>query len=98
MLKKDNLKLGLLLGFLGPLLSMPLYYYLKFYPLYTWKDLGHFVQENPNQVTAISVPCLILNIAIFTYYINTQRDRTAKGIFAVTIAYAVGSIVVKMLL
>lgn len=98
MFKKDNLPFGLILGFLGPLISLPVYYYVKFYPLYTWSDLWHFMAQNKNQITAISVPCLLLNIALFTFYINTQRDKTAKGIFAVTLLYAVGAILLKMIL
>ena len=31
-LKKDNLKMGILLGFLAPLLGMLGYYFFKFYP------------------------------------------------------------------
>jgi hypothetical protein len=41
------------------------------------------------------VPCLVLNIALFTYYINTHRDQTAKGIFTITLLYAIASLAVK---
>ena len=57
-----------------------------------------FVAHNKNQVTAISVPCLVLNIALFTFYINTRRDKTAKGIFAITLVYAIGALLLKYLL
>ncbi len=95
MLKKDNLKFGILLGFLAPLLSLVIYYFVKFYPLFTIRDFMHFISTNRNQVTAISVPCLVLNIALFTYYINTHRDQTAKGIFTITLLYAIASLAVK---
>ena len=35
MLKKDNLRFGFLLGFLGPLLSLVIYYFVKFYPTFS---------------------------------------------------------------
>lgn len=98
MFKKDNLRFGMLLGFIAPLLSLVIYYFVKFYPLYTVRDFFHFVGENKNQITAISVPCLILNIALFTFYINTHRDKTAKGVFAITLIYAIAALLLKFLL
>ncbi|MBS1668751.1 MAG: hypothetical protein JST58_15345 [Bacteroidetes bacterium] len=98
MLKKDNLRFGLLLGFIAPLLSLVVYYLVKFYPLFSVKDFLSFVASNKNQITAISVPCLVLNIALFTYYINSRLDKTAKGIFAITLLFAIAALVLKFLL
>jgi hypothetical protein len=98
MLKKDNLKFGILLGFVAPLFSLVLYYFIKFYPLFSVKDFIHFIGSNRSQLTAISVPCLLLNIALFTFYINAHRDQTAKGIFAITLVYAIASLTLKFLL
>lgn len=95
MFKRDNLQLGLILGFLAPLLSLSIYYLIKFYPLFTLGDFFNFITTTKTQITAISVPCLVLNIALFTYYINSGRDKTAKGIFAVTLVYAILSLVLK---
>ena len=30
---------------------------------------------------------LLINAVLFTIYVNTNRDKTAKGIFALTCAY-----------
>lgn len=98
MFKKNNIRFGVLLGFIAPLLSLVIYYFVRFYPLYSVSDFLTFVAENKNQVTAISVPCLILNIALFTYYINSQKDQTAKGIFAITLIYAIGALLLKFIL
>ena len=98
MFKKDNLRFGMLLGFIAPLLSLIAYYFIKFYPLFSVKDCINFISENKNQITAISVPCLILNIALFTFYINTHRDKTAKGIFAITLIYAIAALLLKFIL
>ena len=98
MFKRDNIKFGLLLGFLSPLISLVIYYFLRFYPLFTVSDFFNFVSTNKSQITAISVPCLLLNIALFTIYINSHRDETAKGIFAVTLIYAIAALVLKFIL
>ena len=98
MLKRDDIRLGLLLGFIAPIISLGIYYLVKFYPLFTLNDFFYFVSTNKSQITAISVPCLVLNIALFTLYINSHRDQTAKGIFAVTLIYAIAALLLKFVL
>lgn len=98
MLKKDSLKLGFSLGFIAPLISLVIYYFIRFYPLFTVSDFFDFVRTNKSQITAISVPCLLLNIALFTIYINSHRDKTAKGIFAITLIYAIAALLLKFVL
>ena len=98
MLKRDDIRLGLLLGFIAPIISLAVYYLVKFYPLFTLGDFFNFIAENRNQITALSVPCLVLNIALFTLYINSHRDNTAKGIFAVTLIYAIVALLLKFVL
>lgn len=97
MFKKDNLRFGMLLGFIAPLLSLIIYYFIRF-SAYSFLDFLEFVGSNKNQITAISVPCLVLNIALFTFYINTRRDKTAKGIFAITLIYAIAALLLKFIL
>jgi hypothetical protein len=95
--KKDNLRLGLVLGLVAPVLSLAIYYFVKFYPVYSVRDFLTFIANNKSQVTAISVPCLVLNIALFTIYINSHRDNTAKGIFAATLIYAILALLFKFI-
>lgn len=95
MLKKDDIRLGLFLGFIAPILSLGIYYLVKFFPLFSLGDFFRFLGANKNQITAIAVPCLVLNIALFTFYINGHRDQTAKGIFTVTLLYAILSLLFK---
>lgn len=95
--KKDNLRLGLVLGLIAPVLSLAIYYFIKFYPLYTVRDFFGFITANKTQVTAISVPCLVLNIALFTIYINSHKDNTAKGVFAATLIYAILALLFKFI-
>lgn len=98
MFKRDDIRLGLILGFIAPIISLAIYYLVKFFPLFTVSDFFSFIGDNRNQITAISVPCLVLNIALFTLYINSHRDKTAKGIFAVTLVYAITALVLKFVL
>lgn len=98
MLKRDDIRLGLVLGFIAPLFSLCIYYLVKFFPLFSVKDFFNFIGANKNQITAISVPCLVLNIALFTIYINSHRDKTAKGIFGVTLVYAIATLMLKFII
>ena len=98
MLKRDSLKLGFILGFIAPLISLVVYYFIRFYPLFSVSDFFEFVSLNKTQITAISVPCLLLNIALFTIYINSHRDKTAKGIFTITLLYAIPALLLKFII
>ena len=95
--KKDNLRLGLVLGLVAPVISLVIYYLIKFYPTFSIKDFFDFLRTNKSQITAVSVPCLVLNIALFTYYINSHKDSTAKGIFAATLIYAILALLFKFI-
>ena len=96
-LKKDNLQLGLLLGFVLPLLVFLGIYLVRF----NHAELSDFVQTfatQRNLITFFGVWCLVSNIALFTYYVNTQKDKTAKGIFAITLVYGIGILLAKVLI
>lgn len=97
MLKKDNLKFGILIGFIAPLISIIIYYFVRFRE-FSVGDVLDLMAREKNQITALIVPCLVLNIGLFTYYVNTSRDQTAKGIFAVTLVYAITALLLKFLL
>ncbi len=95
-LKKDNLQLGLLLGFVLPVLVFLGIYLVRF----SNAELGDFVKTFAAQkslITFFGVWCLVSNIALFTYYVNSQKDKTAKGIFAVTLIYGIGVLLLKVL-
>jgi hypothetical protein len=93
--KKDNLRLGLVLGLVAPVISLVIYYFVKFYPTFSMREFFFFLRTNKPQITAVSVPCLLANIALFTYYINSHKDNTAKGIFVATILYAIAALLFK---
>ncbi|HEX6333706.1 MAG TPA: hypothetical protein VFZ78_05740 [Flavisolibacter sp.] len=94
-LKKDNLQMGILLGLITPFIVFVLIYLFKF----SYLEFSEFVSRFFNQkqlITFFGVWCLVGNIALFTYYINTHRDRTAKGIFAITLLYGIGVLLLKL--
>ena len=95
--KKDNLRFGLVLGLVAPIISLCIYYFVKFYPLYPVSEFFTFLRTNKTQITAVSVPCLVLNIALFTLYINSHRDNTAKGVFVATLIYAIIALLFKFI-
>jgi hypothetical protein len=94
--KRDQYVFGVILGLVMPMLSFFGYYYWKF-SLFSFEDFINLLQANKQLVTALTIPCLLMNIVIFTIYINGQRDKTAKGIFVVTIIYAVSALLIKFL-
>jgi len=94
--KKDNLRLGLALGLIGPLIGLVIIYFIRF-PSYSFTDfLTYFMNDN-KLITSIGALSLLANVILFTIYINTHRDDTAKGIFAVTVIYGIGILVLKIL-
>lgn len=94
--KRDQYVFGVLLGLIMPVLSFFGYYYWKF-SLFSFEDFIQLLQSNKQLVTALSIPCLLMNIVIFTIYINGQRDKTAKGIFVVTLIYSVSALLFKFI-
>ncbi len=94
-LKKDNLRLGLALGLLGPVLGIVLIWQLKFNEATFLDFLNQFLSEN-RLITSIGSLSLLANAVLFTIYINTERDETAKGIFVSTVIYGIGILVLKL--
>jgi hypothetical protein len=94
MIKTDELRTGILIGLILPVVSLLGYYFWKF-SAYSFSDFFYYLRTNKQLLTAITIPCLVLNIALFTYCINTRRDETAKGVFAVTLVYALSSVLLK---
>ena len=95
-LKKDNLKFGILLGILGPLLAMLLYYFWVFSRTIHLGEYLYVLRTNKQLLTAISSISLLANAILFTIYINTHRDKTAKGIFVATLIYGIAVLVYKL--
>ncbi|TBR19492.1 MAG: hypothetical protein EPO57_03005 [Chitinophagaceae bacterium] len=93
--KKDNLTMGLLLGLFGPIVGLLVIYFFKFSFLNFSTFLDEFIHTNA-LITSIGSLCLLANAVLFTIYINTHRDNTAKGIFATTLIYGIGILLLKI--
>ncbi len=98
MLKKDNLKLGILLGLIVPIFGLIIYYFMKFYSLNVgFLEFLGFLRQYKSLLTGMSSVALVANAVIFTIYINSHRDKTAKGIFVATIVYAITVLLIKII-
>lgn len=87
MLNKDNLKFGLILGFIAPVFGLIFYYYWQF-RLFTLKEFFQVLTMQKSLLSGIISIALIANALVFTYYVNKHKDETAKGIFIATCFYA----------
>ena len=57
--------------------------------------LEYFMNDN-RLITSLGSLSLLANVVLFTLYVNTHRDETAKGIFVVTLMYGIGILVLKL--
>ncbi len=94
--KTDKLVFGAVLGLVAPILSLCLYYVYNIYPN-SFADFVRFMLQERRLFSSLVVICLVLNMALFTAYVNTHKDQTAKGIFVITLVYAIAGLVVKVL-
>lgn len=92
--KKDNFIFGLALGLIAPLIGFMLYKLYKFKGL-TLSEMLQWMKMNPNLISVSISVSLLANAILFTIYINGHRDKTAKGIFALTIIYAIIAMIFK---
>lgn len=89
------MKLGLILGFIAPLIVFLIVYFIRFSG-YAFDEFLRVFMNEKKLITFWGVWCLVGNIALFTYYINTAKDKTAKGIFAITVVYGIGILLMKL--
>ncbi|MEP6701321.1 MAG: hypothetical protein ABJA85_08390 [Bacteroidota bacterium] len=98
MFKKDNFKLGALMGFTAPFLGLVIFYYIKYYPLdVTFMEFLGYLKEYKTILTAVSSISLLANAVLFTIYINSYKDKTAKGIFLATVIYGIAVLLIKVI-
>ncbi|MDX1938390.1 MAG: hypothetical protein SFU21_14815 [Flavihumibacter sp.] len=97
MLKKDDIKLGLVLGLLTPLLGLIIYYFVAFYSrnVQFIEFLG-YLKQYKSLLTAVSSISLVANAVLFTFYVNARKDKTLRGIFIATVIYCIAVLVIKL--
>jgi hypothetical protein len=94
MLKKDDIKLGIILGLIAPLFGMLAFYFWKF-RIYSFKVFLEYLGLEKRLLTGMISFALFANAIVFTIFINKHLDKTATGIFIVTIIYALIAIGLK---
>ena len=95
--RKDNLKLGILYGFIAPVLAMFIYYFVVFADKITLSEYFFYLRTNRTLLTGVSSISLVANAILFTIFINTYRDKSAKGVFVITLVYGVAVLLIKLI-
>lgn len=89
---KDNTKYGILLGILGPLIAIVIFYFWKYYGAQmSFSEFFEVLMYKGNRTPLVKTLSfsMIANSATFTLFINKHKDNTAKGIFIVTMIWVV---------
>ncbi len=94
--KKDNFWLGTVLGIIGPVVGFTIFKMIKF-SRFSLKEMYQWMTMNHNLITAWISVSLFANALLFTLYVNARIDKTAKGIFVVTVIYAIAALLIKFL-
>ena len=98
MLKRDDIRLGMVLGFIAPLLGVVIYYFAVYYSANA--SFGEFLSilfHTKRLLTGVSSLSLVANAILFTFYVNAGKDKTIKGIFLVTVVYGIAVLLIKLL-
>ncbi len=87
----------MLIGLLAPFIGVAAFYYIKFFPTFSFREYFRVIIENKPVLTAVSSIALMVNVIIFTIYINRRLDNTAKGIFLLTCVYIISVLLYKLI-
>ena len=86
--KRDNFLFGAILGFIGPIIGIVIFKLVKFQSFSWGNVLKYMYLEQGHRTFSVALSlALMINAVLFTIYINTRRDHTAKGIFVLTLIY-----------
>ena len=97
--KKDSTVFGLILGLIAPILGFFLFKVYKYNPLSISEMWTYVVNEPGFKTLSVGLSLsLLLNALLFTIYVNTNRDYTARGIFITTLVYGLIILSIKTFL
>ncbi|HRG92112.1 MAG TPA: hypothetical protein PLZ10_04140 [Chitinophagaceae bacterium] len=94
-LTKNNLRLGLILGLIGPLIGLIVIYRVSFPSLSFREFLDYFMHDN-KVITHVGTLSLLSNALLFAIYVHFDKSETFKGIFIVTLFYGVSILLLKL--
>jgi hypothetical protein len=88
MLKIDKYPFGIALGSIAPLFGIFVFYFLKGYANVIGPfDFLEVFFNTKVLITAGGSLSLVANIILLTLFLNMKKDKTAIGIFAMTVMY-----------
>ena len=94
--KRDSFILGAILGFVGPMLGIVIFKYMKFESFSFADMLEYMYKEQGHRTFSVALSlALLVNAVLFTLYINARKDKTAKGLFALTLVYGLLVLCIK---
>jgi hypothetical protein len=96
-LSKDHIGLGIALALLVPFVVSALIYYFRF-SYYDVSEFLNILKQESRLMTFFAAWCLVANIGLFTLYINSNRYRTARGVFGITVLYGILFLLLKVLI
>lgn len=97
--KKDSTVFGLILGLIAPILGFFLFKVYKYNPLSIPEMWSYVINEPGFKTLSVGLSLsLLLNALLFTIYVNTNRDYTARGIFITTLVYGLIILSIKTFL
>jgi tryptophan-rich sensory protein len=94
LLLKDKILLGLILGFITPLIGFTIFYFARFH-LFSLKEYFEVLFMERPLLSGIITISLVANVFIFTLYINMKQDKTAIGIFIASLIYGLFALYLK---
>jgi hypothetical protein len=97
MLQKDHYVLGVLLGLALPFFGFVGFYQWKF-SVFSVDEFFQLLNQQKSILSAMISVSLLINAAVLTYFLQKEKDKTAKGIFFTTCVYAVVAIACKWFL
>jgi hypothetical protein len=95
MMQRDNYIIGVVIGLFMPFLGFFGFYEYRF-SLFSIQEFLELLNQQKSLLSAMISISLLINGAVLTYFFQKQKDKTAKGIFIVTIIYAVISLLFKI--
>lgn len=94
-LAKDNLRLGLILGLIGPLVGLVIVYFIKF-PSFSFQEFLEYFMHDNKVITNVGTFSLLANAIIFAIYVHFDKAQTFKGVFIITLFYGIGILLLKL--
>lgn len=97
--KKDNFLMGLIMGLVAPAIGICIFKATRFNEFSFTNMITYMIKEQGYRTLSAALSLsLLLNALLFTLYINSRKDNTAKGIFVTTLIYGLIILSIKTFL